>query len=118
ASCSFWDVPHPAAHVPDTEIYARFLTIDQSSPPVFLVEGRTIQQIEELLSKMIMFEIMFSSYVDWTPNEQGDYEQGYSYPEATAWAEMVSKVIREPFDSKKIQWNARINPTWKFYRSI
>ncbi len=118
ASCSFWDVPHPAAHVPDTEIYARYLTIDQSSPPVFLVEEKTTQQIEELLSQMIMFEIMFSGYVDCTPNEQGDYEQGYSYDETTAWAEMVSKVIREPFDSQKIQWNTRTNPTWKFYRSI
>jgi hypothetical protein len=117
-SCSYWDVPHPAIVASETEIYARYLTVDQSDPANFFVTEQTLPQIEGLLSALVVFEIMLRKYVDRTVNQEGKYIPSYSYEDVSEWAERVSRVVREPFDFEKIQWNRRGNPTWKFYRSI
>jgi hypothetical protein len=117
-SCSYWDVPHPAFVAPETEIYARYLTVDQSDPGNFFVTAQALPQIEGLLSALVAFEILLRRYVDRTVTQEGEYIRSYSYEDVDDWAQRVSRVVREPFDFEKIQWNRRANPTWKFYRSI
>lgn len=117
ASCSLWDVPHPAIYI-ETEVYARYITIEQSASPIRLLNKAGIERLKELLTAITLGELSLIHYSDWSENEKGEYVQAFDYESTEAWAEGVAKIVGEKFDTDKIQWNSRTNPNWKYYRSI
>jgi hypothetical protein len=44
-SCSLWDIPHPVGSAPDTEVYARYFTVDQPSGSNYRLDEIGIKQL-------------------------------------------------------------------------
>lgn len=61
-SCSLWDEPHPAIDMPE-EIYARVMTINQFSEPIYVLNEDGIQQLEQLLSLICHFGVVLARYL-------------------------------------------------------
>ncbi len=116
-SCSLWDVPHPITGI-ETELYARYITIDQTYHTFDLLNKAAIDSLRYLLLAGLWgFEQFFWSCSDLAFDRENKIEQFFSYEDSDSWAKEVANIITEPFDSK-IQSNIRRSPTWLYYRSI
>jgi hypothetical protein len=117
-SCSLWDVPHPVSGIA-TELYARYITINQSLSAFNSTSERGIDFLKHLLAANIWtFEQFFWQCADLKFLTKTELDEDFSYEQADRWAKHVSEIIGEPFDHKKIQANTRRSPTWSYYRSI
>jgi hypothetical protein len=118
ASCSLWDEPHPVFDFQE-EIYGRILTFDQFHLSQCKSVDDGSHNVERLIKAIHAFNSVLPSYLDWTPvDPESDCDDHFSYDGPNGWAKEASKATAEPLDSRVTYWNARTNPTWKYYRSI
>ncbi len=101
-SCQIWDVPHPVAHIPKTEIYARYVTFEQPLDSFFTLDTGGYKRLSDVLKAIRAFEILL--------------------PHMTAWVKRSPKAVEltlYDWQAPEIaQYNLRRNPCWFYYRSI
>ncbi|MHB8712510.1 MAG: restriction endonuclease [Trichloromonadaceae bacterium] len=140
-SPSLWDIPHPAIPAPETEIYARYVVVDQPFGSEYSLDDRGIKNIGLLLRTIRQFELIMPHLFDWTIQEidgKPVANPDYGWTETVDWARAVASAIRESWDEQecpediqeqtlpeylgalpqKIQFNWRRNPDWKYHRSV
>lgn len=117
-SCSLWDVRHPVSGIA-TELYARYITIGQSSYAFRVGDDEDASALSQLPFETIwMFEQFFWQCADLKFLDDARLDEDFSYERAEGWAKHVSEVVGESFDERRIQANIRRSPTWSYYRSI
>ena len=119
-SCTIIDVEHPVAYVPETEVYGRYMTLNQPNNSAYPYTESGLELVGELLAKIWFFNHIMPEALDWSvehKNGMPHAEPGYSWDDVTPWAENIAKIINEPLDDS-VQFASRKNPTWKHYRSI
>ena len=126
-SCSLWEIAHPLSGMAETEIYARYIVCDQPCDSQYLLDVKGLQAIRDILHCVRAFECKMPLLFDWsvTDSQQPTMaSQGYGCAQIEDWARGIASVIDEPWQSKEhngpdtITFNWRLNPNWKFYRSI
>lgn len=109
-----WDVGNPAIWAPETEVYARILTLEQPHNSVVRTYDGSFSDLVAVCQQLDDFHHLFPRLFTW---EHGN-EQGYSFEgDVATWATNVAQALREPLDDN-IQFNRRWSPDWLFYRSI
>ncbi len=141
-SSSLWDIPHPAEiSLSETEIYARYLVANQPFDSEYVLDDGGVENIRHILGTVRQFEFNMPWLFDWTVQDKDgvpEAEQGYGWVEIDDWAKKIASTIDEPWQEQEwpekilqmtpselpgpnpenIQYNWRINPNWKYYRSI
>lgn len=119
-SCTIFDVEHPVAEVPDTEVYARYFTLTQPNNSTFPFSEAGVELLKGLVAKTWFFNHIMPEALDWSVEHRNGVphaEPGYSWDDVTPWAENIAQIMNEPLDDL-VQFASRRNPTWKHYRSI
>ncbi len=120
ASCRLWDIPHPV-DVPDTEVYARYLTLDQPNNSIIKFDTDGIQRISKILVAVQYFENILPKMFDWQFSDTGEPDESsveFDSVEIQDWVNNISTIVDDSPKSEKIQYVKRINPSWLHYRNI
>jgi hypothetical protein len=113
-SSALWDVFNPAVDVPETEVYARYITFQQPDNSIVRSDEAALAEIGKLCKYVSEFQRLFPFLFTW---ENGD-EQDIAYDgEVEQWARHVADALEEPLD-EAVQFNCRMGPDWLFYRTI
>jgi hypothetical protein len=64
-----WDVTNPAVPVPDTEVYARYVTFDQPHDSRFQLDTEGCKKLSGILRAIRIFEFALPTMIDWTEND-------------------------------------------------
>jgi len=120
-SSVLWDVFNPAIPVPKTEIYARYLTLEQPYHSIIHRDQDSLTELATLFDYLGEFEWLFPRIFTW----KRDADQGFSFDEEVErWAEHVAQATGESAqearvsDYDNVQFNRRWGPDWLYYRSI
>ena len=105
-SASLWDVDHPI-QAPATEIYARYLTLDQPGHSVLRSDPSSLADFEHLCEGIKAFEMLFPMVCGWSDAEPAYESSG----EVEGWAKEVSQAVDEELDNR-VQFNIRAAPNW------
>jgi len=118
-SCSLWDVPNSFTRIP-TEIYARYVTIDQPSRSIFRLDASGIEAIEKLVATTRLFTYTFPSMMEFQRDPSCPFDTVFGYTDADTvdWSRRVAEVLRHSLNSQKIQYNRRGIPSWSYFRTI
>lgn len=111
SSCSLLDIRETLMR--ETELYGRYVTLDQPNNSVYRLDRQGTEALGKLLSDLSRYESLVGIMNDWDPQEEPDWRT----PAAEAWATHVAQIIGEPLDDS-VQFAWRRNPTWLHYRSI
>lgn len=115
-SCSLWEEYNPAVEMPETEVYAYVLRLEQA--PIF--RCTTLQEKLKCVGGLMVFIAFFwrAFWMSFWPQESPLPDDAYDYARSTAWATRICSILKESVDSDAIQHNWRHNPTWMHFRSI
>lgn len=119
-SCRIWDVKNPAVPVPETEVYARYVTFDQSHDSFFQLNTEAFKKVSAILRAIRTFEVLLPTMTGWMKDDSPETQLKYidwQGPEIRQWARKVAGALKQPVDSKYVQYNLRRNPCWFYYRS-
>lgn len=117
-SCGLWDVLNPVTFE-KSEIYGRYVTIDQPQGSTFELNDHGIAQIESVIASIRFLERMLPSILDWTVQGDQQIQEDYGFrgPEVIGWAQTICDVLRIPLDDDLNTYNWRKNPSWMYFRS-
>lgn len=117
-SCTLFDIPNDFTGIP-TEIYGRYLTVDQPTRSIYKLDEHGIGQLKVLLHGVRFFESNLGTIFEWDPDLERMSEDLYGWDRATkAWASKVARAAGETLRSTKVMYNFRKNPHWFYYRTI
>lgn len=112
-SCMLYDVEHPAAEMPESEVYARYIAFMQPEGILSLSED-TVDRLTEILLAIAIYEAHLGGYLAFSPNAV----DRYSFQEETLlrWVTNVRAALGQTEDAEA-SYCSRTNPQWMFYRS-
>jgi hypothetical protein len=120
-SATLWDVSNPAVPVPETELYARYLTLTQPWKSMIRTDPGSLVDFETLWSSVEAFEWHFPRLFTW---ERAN-DQNYAWEgDVEYWGKHVAHATHEKIstpqvqDDDRVQFNKRWGPDWLYYRSI
>jgi hypothetical protein len=118
-SCTLLDIPNVFSGIP-TEIYGRYLTVDQPTRSIYKLDEHGIGQLKVLLYGVRLFESQLGNIFEWDPDldPMSDELYGWQDRATKTWASKVARAAGETLRSTKIQYNFRKNPHWFYYRTI
>jgi Restriction endonuclease len=118
-SARLWDVPNKFSRIP-TELYARYLTLDQPRRSMYRLDPQGCQQLSEILAAVRVFDVRCRQLFQWEPNLDPHTEDTFSFNDRAtrAWAAKVARVMGDHADGAKVQYNRRKNPHLLYYRNV
>jgi hypothetical protein len=118
-SCALWDIPNMFTGI-STELYGRYITVDQPTNSVYRMNEEGIRQLKVLLAAVRLFEVRASCFFEWDRNVNQHSGASYTFEDryTKRWANKVARAVGEKTSSRHIQYNRRRNPSWFYYRSV
>jgi hypothetical protein len=120
-SCRIWDMENPAVPVPKTELYARYVTLEQPSNSLFSVDAKGYKALSNILGTISLFGMLLPrmfEHIEVAEDDPSWEPYDYQGPIISRWAKTVAKSLNQKISSHQIQYNLRRNPCWYYYRSI
>jgi hypothetical protein len=120
-SCRIWDVPNPAMPMPETEVYARYVTFDQPDASIFTLDEDGYKKLSHILKAILIFEFLMPRLVEFIQNKSKTTELDlfdFRGKTITRWASVVTTALGQKLGNRDVQYNLRRNPCWLYYRSL
>jgi Restriction endonuclease len=114
-SSSLWDEENDFTGIP-TEIYARYISVDQPLGPTSPPDEGALEIAGSILSNLRSFAIHLREFINWTEASDGSYPESANADEASAWASSILQALGS--SEANAQWMSRINPTWRHFISV
>lgn len=102
----------------ETELYARFMSIEQPQGPIYPLEKTGIDVASKAILALSQFPAWLETYMEWVEGPAGNYPESSDWRKATNWAQQIMSPLNLPENTEKAQWMARVNPTWLHFRSV
>ena len=115
ASCTLIDVPHPAAHVPTGEVYARYLLMSQPNGGYFHKVDDSFPKAEFLIKKFFNLEMFLHQALPLHPDPE-ELRMSIDAESFEAWRARASGSLGDLADAEEDAYNVRGVPQWDYYR--
>jgi len=112
-SCMLYDVEHPVADMPESEVYARYIAFMQPEG-LLSISADTVHRLTEILLALAVYEAHLGEYLDFTPNAMDRYS--FQDESILQWVSNVRTALGQKEDAEA-SYCSRTNPRWLFYRS-
>lgn len=116
-SSSLWNEENDFTGIP-TEIYARYITVDQPLGPASPLDEKSLDVARSIVSSLQFFATHLHAYTNWTEALDGSYPESANPDGASMWASPILRAIGSSEAHDNAQWMSRVNPTWKHLISV